>query len=211
MTKKMAPAAHHVLLSILVMTSPHLTSGHQFWLITHMIQSWTMLMAFPIASRRSSMFPEGNTRVLTLNYLLWYKDICKLRHRLFLYKLSIMYSHKIFWMEQNWPEISFKRKMHWVINVFQLWYYLLYCKLIYINKKFDINSKLTLTEMEWFSTLGFKLIAALFKESQISVIPYMIQWNDSFNKAFLTKNDRCSSRITVMISIINSLLSVKIK
>ncbi len=60
MTKKLAPAAHHVLLSILVMTSPHLTSGRQFWLITHMIQSWTTLMAFPIASRRSSMFPEGN-------------------------------------------------------------------------------------------------------------------------------------------------------
>ncbi len=35
MTKKLAPAAHHVLLSILVMTSPHLTSGRQFWLITH--------------------------------------------------------------------------------------------------------------------------------------------------------------------------------
>ncbi len=35
-------------------------SGRQFWLITHMIQSWTTLMAFPIASRRSSMFPEGN-------------------------------------------------------------------------------------------------------------------------------------------------------
>ncbi len=47
-------------LHILVMTSPHLTSGRQFWLITHMIQSWTTLMAFPIASRRSSMFPEGN-------------------------------------------------------------------------------------------------------------------------------------------------------
>ncbi len=45
--KKLAPAAHHVLLSILVMTSPHLTSGRQFWLITHMIQSWTTLMAFP--------------------------------------------------------------------------------------------------------------------------------------------------------------------
>ncbi len=44
---KLAPAAHHVLLSILVMTSPHLTSGRQFWLITHMIQSWTTLMAFP--------------------------------------------------------------------------------------------------------------------------------------------------------------------
>ncbi len=44
---KLAPAAHHVLLNILVMTSPHLTSGRQFWLITHMIQSWTTLMAFP--------------------------------------------------------------------------------------------------------------------------------------------------------------------
>ncbi len=44
---KLAPAAHHVLLSILVVTSPHLTSGRQFWLITHMIQSWTTLMAFP--------------------------------------------------------------------------------------------------------------------------------------------------------------------
>ncbi len=44
---KLAPAAHHVLLSILVMTSPHLMSGRQFWLITHMIQSWTTLMAFP--------------------------------------------------------------------------------------------------------------------------------------------------------------------
>ncbi len=59
---KLAPAAHHVLLSILVMTSPHLTSGRQFWLITHMIQSWTTLMAFPIASRRSVSFPRG-TRV----------------------------------------------------------------------------------------------------------------------------------------------------
>ncbi len=44
---KLAPAAHHVLLIILVMTSPHLMSGRQFWLITHMIQSWTTLMAFP--------------------------------------------------------------------------------------------------------------------------------------------------------------------
>ncbi len=59
---KLAPAAHHVLLSILVMTSPHLMSGRQFWLITHMIQSWTTLMAFPIASRRSVSFPRG-TRV----------------------------------------------------------------------------------------------------------------------------------------------------
>ncbi len=64
---KLAPAAHHVLLSILVMTSPHLTSGRQFWLITHMIQSWTTLMAFPIASRRSVSFPRG-TRV---TYVTW--------------------------------------------------------------------------------------------------------------------------------------------
>ncbi len=64
---KLAPAAHHVLLSILVMTSPHLTSSRQFWLITHMIQSWTTLMAFPIASRRSVSFPRG-TRV---TYVTW--------------------------------------------------------------------------------------------------------------------------------------------
>ncbi len=63
---KLAPAAHHVLLSILVMTSPHLTSGRQFWLITHMIQSWTTLMAFPIASRRSVSLPRG-TRVTYSN------------------------------------------------------------------------------------------------------------------------------------------------
>ncbi len=64
---KLAPAAHHVLLSILVMTSPHLTSDRQFWLITHMIQSWTTLMAFPIASRHSVSFPRG-TRV---TYVTW--------------------------------------------------------------------------------------------------------------------------------------------
>ncbi len=59
---KLAPAAHNMLLSILVMTSLHLTSGCQFWLITHMIQSWTTLMAFPIASRRSISFPRGYIR-----------------------------------------------------------------------------------------------------------------------------------------------------
>ncbi len=68
---KLAPAAHHVLLSILVMTSPHLTSGRQFWLITHMIQSWTTLMAFPIASRHSVSFPRG-TRVTYV--MLWWCD-----------------------------------------------------------------------------------------------------------------------------------------
>ncbi len=35
-------------------------SGHQFWLITHMIQSWTTLMAFPIAFTTQLEFPEGN-------------------------------------------------------------------------------------------------------------------------------------------------------
>ncbi len=74
---KLAPAAHHVLLSILVMTSPHLTSGRQFWLITHMIQSWITLMAFPIASRRSVSFPRG-TRV---TYVTWdvYQAIIQLK------------------------------------------------------------------------------------------------------------------------------------
>ncbi len=57
---KLAPAAHHVLLSILVMTSPHLTSGRQFWLITHMIQSWTTLMAFPHSVSTQRLVPSGN-------------------------------------------------------------------------------------------------------------------------------------------------------
>ncbi len=79
---KLAPAAHHVLLSILVMTSPHLTSGRQFWLITHMIQSWTTLMAFPLAFRRSVSFPRG-TRV---TYVTW--DVIILKHKTVIYILK---------------------------------------------------------------------------------------------------------------------------
>ncbi len=67
---KLAPAAHHVLLSILVMTSPHLTSGRQLTDYTY-DSELDNADGVPLAFRRSVSFPRG-TRV---TYVTW--DVCR--------------------------------------------------------------------------------------------------------------------------------------
>ncbi len=76
--KKLAPAAHHVLLSILVVTSP----APDVWLsiLTDYTYDSELDIAdgVPLAFRCSSMFPEGNTKhilsqsqIVRIFYFLW--------------------------------------------------------------------------------------------------------------------------------------------
>ncbi len=64
---KLKPAAPHVLLSFLVMTSPAPDVSPSIGLITHMIQSLISLKGVPVAFRRSVSFPRGTM----VTYVTW--------------------------------------------------------------------------------------------------------------------------------------------